>query len=250
MTKHIHEDKNLMLRHEAIELAEHWTIAISGLLLLLTGLFQLPVAARFNIIRIPGLQWSADYILSLNIHYLAAAVFIFAACFHLVHHFLLGEKGMLPRKGDVKESIEVIKSFFGKGVEPPMDKYLPEQRIAYVGMAVIIAVLILSGMVKTYKNLYAPDLAWGIILTATWLHNISFVLFIFAFIAHVGAILLKPNLPMARGIFTGFVRLDYAKHRHPLWYDRIKNSMEKQDSATTVVKCGQKENKRSKKRRG
>jgi cytochrome b subunit of formate dehydrogenase len=55
---------------------------------------------------------------------------------------------------------------------------------------------------------------------------------------------------MARGIFTGFVRLDYAKHRHPLWYDRIKNSMEKQDSATTVVKCGQKENKRSKKRRG
>jgi cytochrome b subunit of formate dehydrogenase len=105
-------------------------------------------------------------------------------------------------------------------------------------------------MVKTYKNLYAPDLAWGIILTATWLHNISFVLFIFAFIAHVGAILLKPNLPMARGIFTGFVRLDYAKHRHPLWYDRIKNSMEKQDSATTVVKCGQKENKRSKKRRG
>ena len=241
MINQIQEDKNLLLRHEGIELAEHWVIAASGLLLILTGLFQLPFAARFNIIKIPGLAWSANYIASLHIHYIAAAVFTFAAFFHLVHHIILGEKGMLPQKGDIKESIAVIKSFFGKGEEPPLDKYLPEQRIAYIAMAALIAVLILSGLVKTYKNLFAPDLAYGVILTATWAHNLSFLLFILAFIAHIGAILLKPNLPMARGIFTGYVRLDYARDRHPLWYAKIKESIEPSRHGTVIVDCSDKD---------
>jgi hypothetical protein len=84
-------------------------------------------------------------------------------------------------------------------------------------MAAIIAVLILSGLVKTCKNIYIPDLSHTLVLWATWLHNIFFVLFVLAFVAHIGAILLKPNRPLARGIFTGSVRLDYARRRHPLW---------------------------------
>ena len=91
-------------------------------------------------------------------------------------------------------------------------------------MAFIIAVLILSGLVKTYKNIYAPDLSHTAVLWATWLHNIFFVLFILAFVAHIGAILLKPNQPLVRGIFTGAVRLDYARHRHPLWIGRLERT--------------------------
>ena len=124
---------------------------------------------------------------------------------------------MIPQKGDFRTSIAVIKSFFGKGKEPPFHKYLPEQRLAYAGMAFIIAMLILSGLVKTYKNIYAPDLSLAVTLTATWVHNIFFALFLFAFFAHMAAIALKPNRPMVRGILTGSVHLDYARHRHPLW---------------------------------
>jgi cytochrome b subunit of formate dehydrogenase len=124
---------------------------------------------------------------------------------------------MIPQKGDIKTSITVIKSFFGKGEEPPFHKYLPEQRLAYAGMAFIIAVLILSGLVKTFKNLYAPDMSLTVVLAATWVHNIFFALFVLAFLGHIAAILLKPNRPMVRGILTGSVRLDYAWHRHPLW---------------------------------
>ena len=98
-----------------------------------------------------------------------------------------------------------------------MHKYLPEQRLAYAGMAWIIILLIVSGLIKTYKNLYAPDLSLAIVLTATLIHNIGFVLFFLAFLAHMAAILLRPNWPMVRGIFTGKVRLDYARHRHALW---------------------------------
>ena len=66
--------------------------------------------------------------------------------------------------------------------------------------------------------------AVAMIGAATWLHNLFFVLFILAFIGHIGAILLKPNRPLARGIFTGAVRLDYARHRHPLWMAEIEKS--------------------------
>ena len=221
MSESILEDKNRVVRHGRIELVEHWAIALSGLLLLLSGLFELPMAARYRITAIPGFSWSGDFITSLSVHYAASVIFIAASLFHLLYHGLAGERELLPQKGDLKTSIAVIKTFFGKGKEPPFGKYLPEQRLAYLGMAVIIAVLILSGLVKTAKNLFAPDMNYALVLWVTWLHNIFFVLFIFAFIAHIGAILLKPNRPMIRGIFTGAVRLDYARHRHPLWLAKM-----------------------------
>ncbi len=217
MSISINEEKNRICRHGSLELAEHWALALSGLVLLLSGLFELPMAARYKITAIPGFAWSGDFIASLMIHYVASVVFIVAAFFHLFYHGLLYDRGLIPQKGDLKASVAVVKTFFGKGEEPPFDKYLPEQRLAYLGMAAIFAVIILTGLVKTYKNVYAPDLSHTLILWSTWLHNIFFVLFILAFAGHVGAILLKPNRPMVRGIFTGAVRLDYARHRHPLW---------------------------------
>lgn len=217
MSDKIINGKGLVVRHDIIELAEHWVIALSGLVLLITGIFELPMANRYYITSLPGLSWSGDFITSLYIHYAASAVFIAAAVFHLLYHGILGERGMIPRRGDLEASVEVMKSFVGKGEEPPFHKYLPEQRLAYVGMAFIIAMLILSGLVKTYKNLYAPDMSLTLVLWATWVHNVFFMLFIAAFVAHIGALLLKPNRPMIRGIFTGTVSLDYARHRHPLW---------------------------------
>jgi hypothetical protein len=38
------------------------------------------------------------------------------------------------------------------------------------------------------------------------------------------AIVLKPNLPMLRGILTGSVSLDYATHRHPLWITELEGA--------------------------
>jgi cytochrome b subunit of formate dehydrogenase len=221
MSDRVVRERNLVVRHSVVELAEHWAVALSGLALLVSGMFQLPMGSRYYINSVPGLAWSADFMVSLNVHYAASIVFIAASLFHAIYHGLRGDRGMIPRKGDLRTSIEVMKSFFGKGEEPPFHKYLPEQRLAYIGMAVIIAMLIVSGLVKTYKNLYAPDLSYAVVLWATWVHNVGFVLFILAFAAHIGAIVLKPNRPMLRGVLTGAVRLDYAEHRHPLWIEEI-----------------------------
>lgn len=190
---------------------------------------------RYYVVDVPGFGWTADFITSLYFHYAAALVFIAAAMFHVFYHNLRGEKGLLPQKGDFSESITVIKSLFGFGEEPPMHKYLPEQRLAYVGMAFIIFMLIVSGLVKTYKNIYAPDMSHTVLLWATWIHNIFFVLFFLAFLAHMAAIFLRPNWPMVRGIFTGKVRLDYARHRHPLWLADIDPVQEAQEKVVEEI---------------
>ncbi len=222
MADRIIEEKGVVIRHGVIELLEHWFLAISGIVLIVSGLFQMPLPRRYYITDIPGMAWSGDFMINLEIHYIASIVFIAVSFFHIIYHGMLRHNAMLPKKGDMKESIDVIKTFFGKGEEPPFHKYLPEQRIAYMGMAVIIAVLIISGIVMTYKNIYDPQMTFAFVSWATWLHNIFAVLFILAFIAHVAAILLKPNLPMLRGIFSGSVKLDYAEKRHCLWIDEIR----------------------------
>ncbi len=211
--------KGTVRRHSITEMVVHWSVAISGLILMVSGLFQLPIAKRYYITEL--MAWSGDFFFTLKLHYAAAIIFVGASFFHIVYHALLKETGMLPKRGDMLQSIKVILTFFGKGEEPPFEKYLPEQRLAYVGMAAIIGVLIISGLVKSYKNLYNPQIGDTILSIATWAHNIGFLLFFLAFIAHIGALLLKPNRPMIRSMFSGKVDLEYAKERHPLWMDEI-----------------------------
>jgi cytochrome b subunit of formate dehydrogenase len=227
MTEKILAEKNLIVRHSALELIEHWTIAIVGLILFLTGMFMLPMSKRYDISSIPGLGWSADHLTSLYLHLAAAVIFTVAAVFHILYHGMRGDKGLIPQKGDFSESVTVIKSLLGYGKEPPMYKYLPEQRLAYVGLAFIILMLTISGLVKTYKNIFAPDLSQTVILCVTWIHDIFFILFFVAFLAHMVAIVLRPNWPLVRGIFTGKVRLDYARHRHSLWLAEVEKVQKK-----------------------
>lgn len=220
------EKQNLIRRHNLTEIVEHWAIALSGLTLVITGIFELPIAGRYYITDLPGMKWSGDFIFSLELHYAASVIFITASLFHVVYHVLQGHTGLLPKKGDLKASVEVIKSFLGRGEEPLFHKYLPEQRLAYAGMAVIIAGLIISGLIKTYKNVYAPDMSYALVMWATWVHNVFFVLFVLAFAAHMAAIVIKPNRPLVRSIFTGYISLDYAKARHPLWLEEISPRMQ------------------------
>jgi hypothetical protein len=86
MPERIIEEKNRVVRHSLVELVEHWAIALSGLLLILSGMFELPMAARYRITSIPGFAWSGDFITSLSVHYAASVVFIAAALFHLFYH--------------------------------------------------------------------------------------------------------------------------------------------------------------------
>ncbi len=207
-------------RHSVLVRVEHWVVALSGLVLLFSGIGQLPMYQRYGLTKIPGLGWSGDFLLQLWIHYAAAAVFMAAVAFHVVYHALLRETAIVPRRGDVRESVRIILATFGLGDEPKSDKFLAEQRIAYATIGGAAVLLIASGMLKVAKNagwVFLPPTAS---FANTMLHNVAFGVFFFGLVAHLAAFALPANWPLVPSMITGRVKRAYAEHRHPKWLAR------------------------------
>jgi len=199
----------------------HWTVAVSTFLLIFSGIGQLPVYRRYMLDRLPGLAWTSDFSVTLAIHYWAAVLLILAVTYHLVYHGLRRDRGILPRRGDVRQSVRIIMAMLGQGEEPENDKYLAEQRLAYAFIGFSLLLLIVTGLVKVLKNLPGVDLGADIIFWVTALHNAAMVLLMLGIAAHLAAFLFKENRYLLPGMFTGKVDLDYVRRRHQLWYRRL-----------------------------
>jgi cytochrome b subunit of formate dehydrogenase/copper chaperone CopZ len=221
MRERIIEDKKVILRHHPIELIEHWVLALSGFLLIFSGFGELPMYKRFMVTQIPGLGWAGDFFIHLKIHYLAGIVFFSVMIFHAFYHGWLGHKGLLPKKGDLKASVQKIMAMFGFSEEPKAHKYLPEQRLAYAYLGGVGLILVVTGMVKVIKNLPGVFLPPGLITAATLTHTFATLFFLLGVMAHLSALIFKVNRPLAKSIFTRKVDLDYAKERHTIWYEEL-----------------------------
>lgn len=210
-------ENNHVRRHSLTVRINHWMVALSGLVLLFSGFGELPMYQRYNLTKLPGLTWSGDFGLNLVIHYLAAMVFLAAAFFHAVYHLRRGEYAAWPKKGDLRESIHIIKAMLTGREEPPHEKFLAEQRLAYAAIAGSALVLIVTGLIKTWKNLGPIIISPPLLQAITLAHTFATMLFLGLVMVHVGAFLLKANRPLLPSIFTGRVSAEYAKQRHPLW---------------------------------
>jgi len=213
--------RETVLRHSAVELAEHWILAISGLVLIFSGFGELPMYNRYMVTQIPGLGWTGDFFINLKIHYLAGIVFVSIMVFHGLYHGWLGHQGLLPRKGDVKVSIITILSMFGFGREPKSHKYLPEQRLAYAYLGGVGLILVLTGVVKVIKNLPGVYLSPTLITSMTLTHTFATIFFLLGVLAHLAALIFKVNRPLVKSVFTGEVDLGYVKERHTVWYEEL-----------------------------
>lgn len=170
----------------------HWGVAISIFGLILSGIFEMPIAKRYNVNKIPGFSWASDYILNLNLHlhYIFACALIFFSVFHVVYHVSMREFDIFPKRGDFKASFLVIKAMITGKDEPPSDKYLPEQRLAYLAIAGVILLLIL----------------------------------------HLLAFVPKANRNLLSAMFSGKIDAKYAAHRHSEWIkkdDKLKFELSK-----------------------
>lgn len=217
--------KGMIKRHTFIEILEHWILAISSIILLFTGLGCLPLFKRYYIAEIPGFAWTGDFNTVTAVHYVSSIFFVIVVFFHIFYHSIRREFGLLPKKGDISQSIKVLAAMVGLGDEPPSDKYLPEQRIAYVGIGLIIIILTITGIIKVLKNLEWIVLSPSFEGSNTIIHTIAGFLFMIAFIIHVGIVLcFKSNWPLLKSMFTGWVDEDYIRHRHSIWYEKIKEA--------------------------
>lgn len=210
-----------LLRQSLANRFVHWTTALSVLLLIITGLGQLPLYTRYNVTKLPGAEWLGNYFITINLHYLGALGLLFAASFHIVYAFARREFDIFPRKGDMKESYLIIKAMLTKGQEPASDKYLAEQRVAYLFIGLSLLLLIVTGLIKTLKNIPGVELQSSFLYWNTALHNLGTVFIFFGVIGHLAAFLLKENRPLLPGMFTGSIDREYVKHRHSLWYAKL-----------------------------
>lgn len=190
-------------------------------MLIITGIGQMPVYSRYMLVQPFGTKWLTSYEITLWVHYIFAALLMFFVAYHIVYHVIRKEFAILPRKGDVKGSFLIFKAMLLRKEEPPSDKYLPEQRLAYAFFAFSIGLVIITGMIKVIKNIMGIQPTDGILLWGALLHNIAMVLIIIAIVLHLAAFIVKENRKLLPGMFTGYVDYDYVKKRHKIWYDKL-----------------------------
>lgn len=200
----------------------HWGIAISTFMLIITGIGQMPVYKRYLVVRPFGTEWLTSYEITLWVHYIFAALLLFFVSYHLVFHVLLKQFDIWPKRGDVKKSFLIIKAMILRQQEPPSEKYLPEQRLAYLYFVISFAFVIITGMIKVVKNVMGIQPSDGLLFWGAQLHNLATAMVILGIILHLAAFLFKPNRKLLPGMFTGYVDKEYVKERHVLWYQKIK----------------------------
>lgn len=208
-------------RHSFSNRFVHWLTAASIFLLIFSGLGQMPLYNRYMVTELPFMGWTGNYFVTLVLHYLGAISLLFIVFYHIILHMLRKEFSIWPRKGDVKESIQIIKAMLTKGQEPPSDKYLAEQRLAYLFIGVNVMLLVVTGIIKLIKNVPGVSMANGIITWSAHIHNFATVFLILGIIAHLAAFIIKDNRKLLPGMFTGYVDEDYVKHRHSIWYKKL-----------------------------
>ncbi|MBA4535969.1 cytochrome b/b6 domain-containing protein [Bacillus aquiflavi] len=199
----------------------HWITAISIFSLIISGFGQLPMYKRYNIVKLPGAEWLGEYSLTLIMHYIGAIVLILILFYHLFVHLFLKQFDIVPKPGDIKASYQIIKAMMTKGEEPPSDKYLAEQRLAYFAFAVTLFILVMTGLLKMAKNVSFLNISNSAVTLAAHIHNFATILLILLIIGHFAAFIFKENRSLIPGMFTGYVNEEYAKHRHSLWYKKL-----------------------------
>ncbi|MBI5444429.1 MAG: cytochrome b/b6 domain-containing protein [Deltaproteobacteria bacterium] len=121
--------------------------------------------------------------------------------------------------GAAKKTAEgpVLKAILLGKPEPPHGKFLAEQRLAYAAFGATSLVLILTGLLKTYKNLGAIVVNPEVLQVVTLAHTAATMLFVLLVFLHLGAFLPKANRPLLPSMFTGRVDGEYARRRHRRW---------------------------------
>lgn len=223
-----------ILRQTLSNRVVHWITALSIFSLIISGFGQMPMYKRYNITKLPFSTWLGEYSITLVMHYIGAIILIFIVTYHIFVHGLQKQLDALPKKGDLKASYQIIKAMITKGEEPPSDKYLAEQRLAYLAIGVTILLLIVTGMVKMVKNaglFHFPEI---ILTLSTQIHNAATFVMVFLIIGHLAAFLVKANRKLLPGMFSGYVDEAYVEHRHAIWYKKLKTPRATRGNEETV----------------
>ncbi|HXZ49203.1 MAG TPA: formate dehydrogenase subunit gamma [Usitatibacter sp.] len=202
----------LIERFNAVERAAHWTMAISFVVLGLTGI----VLFFGKYIVLPwlgykGFSWLA--IVSKNLHNFVGPLFIFSIVVGFLifvkdNFFTSADWSWLARLGGMLSGNEMPSGRFNGG----------EKAWFWGGVTLLGIVMSVTGLILNFPNW---DQLRESMQLANVVHVVAAVLFIVASFGHIymGTVGVEGSY---RAMRDGYVDEEWAKEHHSIWYDEVK----------------------------
>ncbi|QJR11590.1 hypothetical protein DSM104443_02669 [Usitatibacter rugosus] len=204
----------LIERFNSIERLSHWTMAISFVVLAISGI----VILFGKYIVMPWLGHAAFSTVTIackTVHNFVGPLFIFS----LVVMFLLYVKDNWPNAGDIKWLVRLGGMFSKSHDEVPSGRFNGGEKAWFWGGLVFLGLAVsITGLILDFPN-------WNqgreVMQQSNVIHAIAAILFISASFAHIylGTIGMEGAY---EGMRHGFVDETWAKEHHALWYDEVK----------------------------
>ncbi len=233
-------DSPTVIRHDWGTVTAHWFNAVGFIVGMVTGLIALRWLPRPDDMR-------AIFAL----HYVGSGLAVFGVAHHLAHQAITAGTGLIPRSfKDWRDGFSEIVEYTGVfgsqnavlglkipkglrepfaqtlrafGIRPPkqLGKYLPaEKAFSYTPWAIIIGVIVITGLVKSFRYLYPipPDF---VALMST-LHDWFAVASVVMLAIHLSAVMLVPhNWPLLKSMFTTRVPRKFVEQSHLIWFREL-----------------------------
>ena len=200
---------NLVARYNATERINHWVVAITFIMLALSGLALFHPAFYFLTNLFGGGPWT-------RILHPFIGIVMFVSFLGLIVKFWKHNR-ITNADREWQKHLGDILANKAKNL-PEIGKYNIGQKYLFWSLVVIIPVLTLSGFV-IWHPYFAPLFAVGILRISVLAHALAAFVAIAAIIVHVyAAIWTRGSI---RAMTRGTVTAAWAKHHHPAWYKEI-----------------------------
>ena len=202
----------LIQRYTASERFNHWAVAVTFILLALSGLALFHPAFFFLTNLFGGGTWTR--ILHPFIGVLMVALFIFMAQRFAPHNRISdADRQWIAHIGDVVANRDERL--------PEIGRYNAGQKYLFWTLVVCILLLFLSGIV-IWQPYFAPKMPVGLLRLAVLLHAVAGFVAIAAILVHIyAAFWVKGSV---RAMTRGTVSHAWARHHHRAWYRQVTGS--------------------------
>lgn len=202
-------ESNLVQRYNVNERVNHWVVAITFVLLALSGLALFHPAFFFLTNLFGGGTWSRI------LHpFIGVVMFVFflmlAAKFWDQNRITSADREWKKHFGDILANK-------AKNL-PEIGKYNIGQKYLFWVLVISIPVLLVSGII-IWQPYFAPGFSVGAARIASLLHALAAFIAIIAIIVHIyAAYWTKGSI---RAMTRGTVTRAWARHHHPAWYKEV-----------------------------
>jgi len=201
--------EQLVTRYAPRDRANHWLIAISFILLTVSGLALFHPAFFFLSNLLGGGVWSRILHPFIGV-VLTISFFAFA-------YRLRADNKITPADREWKKQLGAILCNKAKNL-PEIGKYNIGQKYLFWTLVVCIALLLLSG-IAIWQPWFVPFFPINVVRLSALLHAVIGFVAMLSIIVHIySAYWTKGSI---RAMTRGTVTAAWAKHHHPAWYKEV-----------------------------